>query len=84
MGEGTISYLYKLVEDGILDREFADRQADRIRNQEPYSDPRWYIPPAATAIGTIQRTEDETSEAKEELHKILEMVGVLPSETDEN
>lgn len=76
--EHAIAFLYKLVEDGTWSKEFADKQAERVRKQEPYSDPRWYQPIWGEATGEqVEFTDEERREAKEELHSIMKKIGVL-------
>ena len=79
--EHAIAFLYELVDRGDMDKEFADKQAEKIRNQEPYSDPRWYQPLGVESTGErIEFTEEERKEATEELHSIMRKLGVLEAE----
>lgn len=65
--EQVIAFLYELVDRGEMDKEFADKQAKKIRNQEPYSDPRWYQPLGVKRTGErIEFTEEEKKEAEKE------------------
>lgn len=76
--EHAIAFLYGLVDRGEISREFVDLQAERIRRQEPYSDPRWYQPIEAEATEErVEVTEEEKKEAKEELHDILKKLGII-------
>ena len=63
--EHAIVFLYELVDRGEKDKKFADKQAKKIRNQEPYSDPRWYQPLGVKRTGErIEFTEEEKKKRK--------------------
>ena len=63
--EHAIDFLYELVDRGEMDKEFADKQAKKIRNQEPYSDPRWYQPLGVKRTGErIEFTEEEKKRSR--------------------
>lgn len=79
--EHAIAFLYELVDRGEMSKEFADLQAERIRRQEPYSDPRWYQPLGGeVAEARVSSTKKEREVAQEELHSILRKIGVLQEE----